>query len=255
MKADGMLGNSEPDGAGLSGGPPLAGHSRVDGAALPRIDRLTMLCLGALAFLLQLFLSTETQVGFALIDQTLGMLAVDIQTFGLAIGHIRAAQVWSFIPVKAQPFEVGDELVFIAGFAAFDVRVLDAEHHRPTALPGKKPVEEGSARIANMQLAGWRRSKTNADRGVGGHQKMLADHHSPRRGRCPTCPGGAKLRDRAYLGDARKEQHQANGGGQECPPHTWLRSPCRRHVGSGDAVVPAELVFVEEAPGVAEPER
>ncbi len=125
-----------------------------------------MLRLGTLAFLLQLFLSTETQVGLALIDQTLGMFAVDIQTFGLAIGNIRAAQIWSFVPVETQPFEIGDELVFVAGFAAFDVRVLDAEHHGPAALPGKKPVEKGSARIANVQLAGGRRSKTNADRGV-----------------------------------------------------------------------------------------
>ena len=123
------------------------------------------------------------------------MFAIYIQPFGLAIRNIGAAQVWSLVPVETQPFEIGDQLVFIAGFAAFYVRVLDAEHHRPTALPGKKPIEEGSARIANMQLAGGRRSKTNADRGVGGHQKMLADHQSPRRGRSPTCPGGAKLRD------------------------------------------------------------
>ena len=54
VKADGMLGNPQPDRAGLSRGAPLLGFRRIDGAAFARIDRLAMLGLGPLALLLQL---------------------------------------------------------------------------------------------------------------------------------------------------------------------------------------------------------
>ena len=70
-----------------------------------------MLRLGALAFFLQLFLSTETQVGFALIYETLGMFTVSIQTLGLTIGNIRAAQVRAFIPVETDPLHHELDLV------------------------------------------------------------------------------------------------------------------------------------------------
>ena len=111
------------------------------------------------------------------------MLAVNLQTVGLAIGGVRSAQVGPFVPVKAQPFEVGDKLIFKAGFAAFDVGVFDAQHHSAALLPGEKPVEQRGTRIANVKMPGGRRGKTDADRRSWSHQKMLADAHV---GRGPT---------------------------------------------------------------------
>src|ERR1700675_4113460 len=98
VKTDGVLGNSEPDGAGLSRSTPMLGFCRRDGAAFTGIDRLAMLGLGPFPLLLQLFLRTETQVGFVLIDQSFGVFPVNLEAIRLAIGCVRSAQVRSFVP-------------------------------------------------------------------------------------------------------------------------------------------------------------
>ena len=143
--------------------------------AFAGIDGLAMFGLGPLALFLQLFFGAETKIGLALGYQALGVLAVNLQTLGLTIGRVRSAQVGPFVPVETQPLEVGDELIFKAGLAAFDVRVLDAQHHGAALFSGEKPVEQGGTRIANMQMPGGRGRKTYADGRSRSHQKMLAD--------------------------------------------------------------------------------
>ena len=75
VKTDGVLRNSQSDGAGFSAGSPLLGFRRRNSATFARIDRLAMLGLGPFALLLQFLLGAETQVGFAFIDQALRMFA------------------------------------------------------------------------------------------------------------------------------------------------------------------------------------
>ena len=142
---------------------------------LAGVDGLTMLGLGPFALLLQILFAAETQIGLALGDQTFSVFPVNLQTLGLTIGSIRSAQVRPFVPIETQPLEVGDELVFKTGLAAFNVRVFDAQHHGAAILSGKKPVEQGGTCIANVQMPGGRGRKTYADRRSRSHQKMLAD--------------------------------------------------------------------------------
>jgi hypothetical protein len=94
-----------------------------------------------LPLLLQIFFAAETQIRLVFMEQALGVLAVQVQTVRLPIGNVGAADVTALVPIEAQPFQVGDELTFVPGLAAFDVGVLDAKHHDPALLPGKQPVE------------------------------------------------------------------------------------------------------------------
>ncbi len=134
-----------------------------------------MFGLGPFALFLQIFFAAETKIGLALGDQALGVFAVNLQTLGLTIGRVRSAQVGPFVPVETQPLEVGDELIFKAGLTAFDVRVLDAQHHGAALFSREKPVEQGGTCIANMQMPGGRGRETYTDGRSRSHQKMLAD--------------------------------------------------------------------------------
>src|SRR3984893_16105694 len=166
VKADGMLGNPQPDGAGLTCCPPPRGFSLIDSAALARIDWLTMLGLRPFPLLLEFAFAAETQIRLALIHQPLGMLAVDFQTLRLAIGSVGSTDIRPLVPVKTKPLEIGHELILNTGFAAFAITILDAQHHGAALLPGEKTIEQSRARIANVEMPGRGRSKANPDRRI-----------------------------------------------------------------------------------------
>src|SRR5437763_182783 len=86
--------------------------------------------------------------------------------------------------------------------------------------------------------------------GIWGSRKDVSRPPQPMWDSCPSRP-----QERSSAVFIKAVKSNINSGGKECPPHARLRSPCRCHVGSGDAVVPAELVFVEEAPGIPQSER
>ena len=98
-------------------------------------------------------------------------------------------------------------------------------------LPGKQPVEQRSAGVANVDLACGRRSKAHANGWVGSHQKMLAG---------------------SWLG--RSSSELAEFLAPAFSVSSFLSDALRADVGPGDAVVPAELVFIEQAPRVAHPD-
>jgi hypothetical protein len=66
-------------------------------------------------------------------------------------------------------------LVFISGFTTLNISVFNPEDVGASALPGKEPVEERGAGVANMQLACRRGRKSYADFGFGRHAMMLAE--------------------------------------------------------------------------------
>ena len=95
-----------------------------DAAALPPDrargtcrDRAAERCFshGSFAVALQLLLRAEAQVGLAFADQALGMLAINVETIALAIGRVGAADIGTFIPVKAQPLQVVEKLRLRSG--------------------------------------------------------------------------------------------------------------------------------------------
>src|SRR5215469_1505773 len=151
-----------------------------------------MLTRGTFALELQLFLSAEAQVRLSLIQQAVGMLAINGEALGLAIGTEGAAHVRAFVPVETQPLQIGDQLIFEAGFAAVDVRVFDAEHHGPTLLAREKPIEESGAGVADVKVAGRGWSEADAD-GLG-HEEMLAG----------VCRGGQDAFATGWEGGARR---------------------------------------------------
>src|SRR5271157_3306860 len=102
------------------------------------------------------------------------MLAVDREAVALTIRRIRAADVRALIPVDPKPFQVFQQLMFIARLAALEVSVLDAQNHGAACLAGKQPVIESGAGVADVQLPGGRRRKTYTYLGILAHTLMLA---------------------------------------------------------------------------------
>src|SRR5271154_4950613 len=125
VKADGVLGNLQPYGASFARGSTALGFVRVNRPALSRIDRLAAFGYVLVAFFLQILLAAKTQIGFAFVQQALGLFAVEFQAVGLTIGNVGAADVGALVPIESEPFEVGDKLIFEAGFTALDIRILD----------------------------------------------------------------------------------------------------------------------------------
>ena len=74
-------------------------------------------------------------------EQTLGMLAIELQAIALAIRGVWAAYVRAFIPLEPKPFQVVEQLRLVAGFAALKVGVFNAQDHRPVFLAREQPVE------------------------------------------------------------------------------------------------------------------
>jgi hypothetical protein len=71
---------------------------------------------------------------------------------------------WSLIPFHAEPAHAIEDALHHIFRGALEIGILDAQNEGATGVPGKEPVEEGSARAAYMQIAGRRGRKTNARR-------------------------------------------------------------------------------------------
>src|SRR5262249_35050905 len=106
----------------------------------------------------------EAEISFPFGEKFLGVLAIDVETIGLAIGHVGATDIGSFIPVDPQPLQIVNKLVFVTHLTALKVGVFHAQHHGASTLADKEPIEEGSARVANMQLASRGRRESGTDR-------------------------------------------------------------------------------------------
>ena len=91
------------------------------------------------------------------------MVAINLPFVALTIGRIGATNVRAFIPIKAEPFDVFNELGFIARFAALKVGIFDAEDEDSALLAREKPVEKRGARVAYVNLSGGRWGKANAN--------------------------------------------------------------------------------------------
>jgi hypothetical protein len=113
------------------------------------------------------------------------VFAIEVEPVGLAIRNVRAADVWPFVPVEAEPFEVGNKLIFEAGFTAFDVGIFDAQDHGAVLLARKKPVEQSGTGVPDMQMTGGGRGEARTDWGIRAHKMMLTGeregHHLRRR--------------------------------------------------------------------------
>src|SRR5271157_5046955 len=92
----------------------------------------------------------ETQIRFTFAQQPLGLLTIEIETVALTIRSMRTTDVRAFVPVKAKPLQVFEELAFEALFAALDIGVLDAQNHDPAFLPREQPVKQRGTGVTDM---------------------------------------------------------------------------------------------------------
>src|SRR4051812_3357304 len=93
------------------------------------------------------------------------ILFVNGIALALKIGAEIAADVRALVPTETKPMKsVVDGSRCFLGVARF-VGVFDAQDKPTTMMPREKPVEEGSARSADMQVAGGRWRETNANFG------------------------------------------------------------------------------------------
>src|SRR5262249_17905584 len=87
---------------------------------------------------------------------------VEGQPFGLPIRTAIAACVGTLIPVQAEPPQIAKDRVFRLPRGSLGVRVLDAEDERPGGSAGEQPVEEPGPRVADLQLPGRARVKSDS---------------------------------------------------------------------------------------------
>src|SRR5579864_8244157 len=106
------------------------------------------------ALALQIFFRAEAQVRLALSQQSFCMLAINRQPVGLPIWTELPAHIRPFIPIKSEPLQICDQLVFKACLAAVDVGVFDAENHRSAFLPREQPVKQSCTRVTDMEMSG-----------------------------------------------------------------------------------------------------
>src|SRR5439155_19117696 len=83
--------------------------------------------------------------------------------FALQIGSVIAADMRTFVPVEAQPFQpfVNRRHCFLS--VSFAVSVFDAQDEFPAVMPRKQPVEKRSSRTADVEIPSRRGGETNAD--------------------------------------------------------------------------------------------
>jgi len=119
-------------------------------------------------------------VGVALLDEPIGGLLVEVESPGLIVGGIVAADIGAFIPVEAEPFESVHDGFFGAGDFAGDIGVLDAEDEGAAGVAGHEPVEHGGADIADVRAAGGTGGEADSD-GCGHgipFRRAIQDHFS-----------------------------------------------------------------------------
>ena len=104
-----------------------------------------------------------TEIGGAARQQLFGGGAIS----GQAIRLVKR----SLIPVKAQPAQAVEDAVDQFRAIALDVGVFDAQNERAARVAREKPVEQGRARAAHVQIAGGRGRKTHAH-GAGGRIRV-----------------------------------------------------------------------------------
>ncbi len=91
-------------------------------------------------------------------------IAVEIETFGLVVGTVRAAHPRPLVPVDPQPLQFIEEILLEGLGRPGPVGILDAQHKDAAVMPREKPVEKGRPRVADVELPRRRGGESNPDR-------------------------------------------------------------------------------------------
>ena len=99
-------------------------------------------------------------VAHPFLQQPPGVLGIRLQALGLAVRAKGAPDFDAFVPMQAHPPQIlEDSLLGFAG-RPLQVGVFDAKDERALLTSGEQPVEQGRARVADVQVTGGGRSET-----------------------------------------------------------------------------------------------
>src|SRR5262249_13951497 len=104
-------------------------------------------------------------VGPALVEEALGVGAVDLEPAGLPeIPAVAAVVLRAFVvPIEAEPGHRVEDLVDGLVRRAIAVGVLDPEEERTAVVAGEEPVEEGRPGATDVEVPRGARGEANAD--------------------------------------------------------------------------------------------
>ena len=94
-------------------------------------------------------------------DQLASMIGVEREPLGLTIRSIIAAAIDAFVPLQPHPLQVVLDGLLGLARRSLEVGVFDAEDERAAAVPCEQPVEERCSRVADMEVTGWGRGKSD----------------------------------------------------------------------------------------------
>ncbi len=149
---------------GLAGLDAAGSLGRVDVSARAVVAGIAALFrLGFRALGVKFVFRAEARVDHAALLQALKGVSVGVEALALEVGAAVAANLRALVPVKAEPLHgVQDDLGVLLG-GALRVGVLDAQDEGAACGAGERPVVDGRAGAADVQLArgeGAKRTRT-----------------------------------------------------------------------------------------------
>lgn len=89
------------------------------------------------------------------------MVGVILEPLSLAIGTVIATHLHAFVPLQAHPPQVVQDRLFRFLGGPLAIGVFNAQDEGAALAAGEQPIEQGRAGVADVQVAGGRRSETN----------------------------------------------------------------------------------------------
>ena len=107
--------------------------------------------------------SVEGYIGFAGVEQTARVLAVDVAALALLVGAVGSALSYALVDLYSEPCQGLVDVVLGTGHETLRIGVLDAEYHVAPCLAGEKVVIESRAHASDVEGACRRGSETHPD--------------------------------------------------------------------------------------------
>ncbi len=114
----------------------------------------------------QLHCRAETGINLALLLQLCRFSLIYRGTLRLCVGLVCATHSRSFLPIQAEPVQIGLQILGKLFTTALGIRVLDAQQEHAIAALRQQPAEQRRAHIAEVQLAGGAGRETGFHKAV-----------------------------------------------------------------------------------------
>src|SRR6266496_3498313 len=161
------VGNPEPP---IHAGGMLKGGRISPCAAFPRIDRLVIRIVGCSCRMCQLLARACARIDESAVAQDPPRLRVDFSPLTLRVRGMRPTAVGAFVPLQSQPAQVFIHCGDVLRPASVWIKVFIAEDERTAGALCPLCGNQESARVAEVKIAGGRRSETPT---IGGHTGIV----------------------------------------------------------------------------------